>query len=89
MTDVSMDQLLADLATARTLYDEAQKAESIARNECCTALNRLNAAQKAVSARMMALMKDAPRESNWAQERMAKRAAEPVERVQPAPGITG
>lgn len=78
MTDTSMDQLLADLTSARAVYDDAVRTESVARNECCTALNRLNAAQKAVSARMATLMKDAPRESNWARERQIQRVSPPA-----------
>lgn len=44
------EEALAELNSAQADHFEAKKRESIARNESCTALNRLNTAQKAFDA---------------------------------------
>lgn len=74
MAEKTMEELLQALQFADAAYQSAANRASIARSEEIDTRNRLNAAQKAVSARMDTLMKNAPRDSDWGQVRCMRNA---------------
>ncbi len=62
-------KLQADLATALEGHDEAKGATSHARGRECTALNNLNAAQKALDAAMDKVRMRADMGTEWGHQR--------------------
>jgi hypothetical protein len=76
MSEKTLDELVKDLQLAKESYESAQQRERFARNETTSCLNRLNAAQKAVDARMQTLRKHAPRDSDWARETRSSHVTE-------------
>ena len=69
MTDKTTAELEADLHAAEEDYENFRQQASFARNRECDAMNKLNAAQKALAARFETLRKKALRDSDWARER--------------------
>lgn len=61
-----MDELLNELAAASESLAIAASRAADASREKTTAINRLNAAQKAVDAKLAEMRKNAPQESDWA-----------------------
>lgn len=72
MPDTAGPGTLAEKAeaveVARRRFEDAEAAESIARSEKTSALNALNAAQKAFDAALEVFKKAAPRESDWSRQ---------------------
>ena len=69
----SISELVSDLKDATSAFNEAEGVESRARLDKTTAINRMNNAQKALDAAILALKKEAPRDSDWKQsERLAQ-----------------
>lgn len=62
----TLSELEAEVIAANAALVEAQKAESIASQERCNAINRANRAQAALDAALLALKKAAPRDTDWA-----------------------
>lgn len=61
-----MDELLNTLAAATERLEHATRRENEASREKTQAINDLNAAQKAVDAKLAEMRKKAPQESDWA-----------------------
>lgn len=70
-------KLIDELNDARGRYESAKIEESTARGNATTALNRLNAAQRAVDGAIEQVKKQAPRDSDW-QRREAERTRQPT-----------
>lgn len=62
----TLAQLEQEVAEATAALIAAQKAESIASQERCNAINRANRAQAALDAALDAIRKAAPRDTDWA-----------------------
>jgi len=74
MSGINVQELLNKIDAARILFEEAKRRTSIARNEECTALNRLNVLQKEFDDVVLGLRKTAPRESDWKSSHISKAA---------------
>ena len=66
--------LLQELEEAKKMLEEAERQESIARNNRCSALNRLNDKQKQVDAWYCEQTNAAPRDSHWKESERRKNA---------------
>ena len=64
-TETKLADLVAELEAATDRHAAAERAESAARSQMCEAMNRLNAAQKALDAHMRKLKEKAPWNSDW------------------------
>lgn len=62
---MNIQELIDELQEAQKSLEHAERCVSIARNEECTALNRVNNAQKAVDEALQDIRKKSPRRSNW------------------------
>ena len=60
-----MKQALIELNQATEEHKETERITEAARSRECTALNRLNAAQKRVDDLVSVMKKGAPRDSDW------------------------
>lgn len=60
-----MKQALIELNQATEEHKEAERITAEARSLECTALNRLNSAQKRVDELVNGMKKSAPRDSDW------------------------
>jgi hypothetical protein len=65
MSDKTLEQLVVELTQATEALTEASKNEDIARQETTSARNKVNAAQKALDARMDTLRRKAPWNTDW------------------------
>lgn len=63
--DEKIEDLLKAQREAALAYEAAEQRESLACSECTDALNRLNAAQRAVDAALAEIRKTAPHRSDW------------------------
>jgi chemotaxis regulatin CheY-phosphate phosphatase CheZ len=63
--DKTIEQAAQELREARSRYDELHRASEAARSREMDALSTLNRAQKAFDEAVEAVMKDAPRNSDW------------------------
>jgi len=58
-------ELEQEYIAALRLCREAEKSESMARSNTCTAHNRLNEITKQIDTKLAEMRKEAPRESDW------------------------
>ena len=68
MREKTMNELVEDLEFSTASLAAAEQRESYARQETTACRNQVNQAQKALSARMQTLRKNAPRDSAWERE---------------------
>lgn len=68
------DTLVKDLLAATETLERAMQRERDATSESCACRNRVNEIQRALDAAMAELRKDAPRQSDWADQRMRQKA---------------
>lgn len=61
----TMADLIHEHEAAMTQYKEVKQAEEVARTRMNSAINRLNAAQKAIDELTEALRKQAPLDTDW------------------------
>lgn len=66
----NFNDLLSSLKEAKDAVDAAERAESEARSRCTAATNHLNAVQKKFDAVVEMMRKEAPRQSDWGQQRL-------------------
>lgn len=71
---ITLSQLEEQIAMATRDYDEASRAESVARNNTTAALNRLNDLQKQFRKIAESMQEKAPRDSEWGQLRSRRQA---------------
>lgn len=69
---VSFSDLLAEHAKALSEFENAQRSLQTAHSRETAALNKLNAAQRALDAAMDDIRKHAPRQSDWKREATGK-----------------
>lgn len=61
-------QLHENLEEATRVYESAKEAEKIARSEACSALSKLNGAQKALDTLISEMRKGAHHDTNWSRQ---------------------
>lgn len=72
-------ELLSELLMAYEVHRAAERRTAAARNEQCTALNRVNSLQRQVDAAMENLRKISPRDADWMQAERKRLSVEKSE----------
>lgn len=61
----SLNELYQDYEQEKRGYEDAAEHEAMARQKTTAAMNRMNAAQKAIDDAITELKRHAPQQSNW------------------------